>query len=85
MVYEKIVQLMTSLLGWVVKIIPGINLDMGEFGTHLKYLIDQGKALNAILPIQEAIMFGGIALGIKLALMTFWAAMRVINLIRGAG
>lgn len=85
MVFEKIVQLVTSVLGWAVKAIPNFNLDLGQFGEQLQFLVDKGKALNAILPIQEAIVFGGIALGIKLALMAFWAAMRLINLLRGAG
>jgi hypothetical protein len=85
MVFEKIVQLVTSVLGWVAKVIPGVNLNLGDFGQQLQFLVEKGKAFNAILPIQEAIVFAGIALGIKLALMTFWAAMRVVNLIRGAG
>jgi len=85
MIIDGILTIVGNILGWVLNIIPNINLDTTDFGIKFQQIVDQAKALDTILPLKEAIIFGGVALGIKLALMLFWAAMRLINLIRGAG
>lgn len=85
MVYQSIVNLVDSVLGWILNKIPDINLDLGGFSDSIAFLVEKGQALNSIFPIKEALIFLGIAISIKLAMLIFWGAMRAINLIRGAG
>ena len=85
MIIDGILSFVAKVLGWVVDIIPGIDIDTADFADKFQAVIDMSKALDTILPLKEAIVFGVIALGIKFALMLFWAAMRLVNLVRGAG
>lgn len=85
MIIDGILSIIGNILGWVVNVLPGINIDTEQFTQKFQDLINMSKALDTILPLKEAILFGVVALGIKLVLMLFWAAMRLINLIRGSG
>lgn len=74
-----------NMMGWVSNTIPNLNIDTSDFGQKFNSIIQMASALDVILPLKEALILGGVALGIKAALMAFWAAMRLINLVRGAG
>lgn len=85
MIFNSILSAVNSTLAWIIDKLPNININLSEFISKFNYLIDLTKALNYILPIKEALVFVGILLGIRFALLVFWAATRVINLLRGAG
>jgi hypothetical protein len=85
MIFDGMISLIAKLLAWAGKLIPSINIDTGQFGEKFTELINLVKGMDVILPIKEALIFASVALGIKLAIMIFWALMRMINLIRGAG
>jgi hypothetical protein len=85
MIIESILRTVGNMLNWIVGKLPRVDLSGVDFGESLKYVVDLGKKLNFILPVKEALIFLGIIVSIKLALLMFWATMRVINLIRGAG
>lgn len=85
MILNAILSAIDKTLGWALDKIPNINIDLTEFIDKFSALVDMTKALNYILPIEEALIFVGILLGIRFALLLFWASMRVVNLIRGAG
>lgn len=85
MIIESILRTIGNMLNWVVGKIPKVDLSGVDFAGSLTYLVDLGKKLNFLLPVKEALIFFGILISIKLALLLFWATMRVINLIRGAG
>jgi len=85
LIFNSILSAVNSTLAWIIDKLPNININLSEFISKFNYLIDLTKALNYILPIKEALVFVGILLGIRFALLVFWAATRVINLLRGAG
>lgn len=85
MILESILSAVGNMLNWIVGKIPKVDLSGVDFAESLTYLVDLGKKLNFLLPIKEALIFLGILISIKLALILFWATMRVVNLIRGAG
>lgn len=85
MILNSILSAINNMLGWVLDKIPNINVNLTEFISKFNYLIELTKSLNYILPIKEALIFVGVLLGIRFALLVFWAATRVINLLRGAG
>lgn len=85
MIGEAIIGGIVKVLDWILMTVPGINFDMGGFGDALNLLIEGSKSMNVLLPIKESLVFLIILLGIKMALLAFWAATRIINLIRGAG
>jgi len=85
MIIDGLLGSIGNILGWVLSIIPSLNIDSSQFGIMLTRIIDMSKALDVILPLHEALAFAVIIVGIKGAMMLFWGAMRLINLIRGAG
>lgn len=85
MILDLILSNITDILGWVFNKLPNVNVDMVQFIEKLTYLVDLSKSLNYILPLQEALTFASILLSIRIALLMFWASMRVINLLRGSG
>ncbi|MCT4543527.1 MAG: hypothetical protein N4A63_08295 [Vallitalea sp.] len=85
MILESILSAISKMLNWIVGKIPRVDLSDVDFAGSLTYLVDLGKKLNFIFPIKESLIFFGILISIKFALILFWASMRVINLIRGAG
>ncbi|WP_113676211.1 hypothetical protein [Vallitalea guaymasensis] len=85
MILDSILNAVGNMLNWIVGKIPKVDLSDVDFAGSLTYLVELGKKLNFIFPVKEALIFFGILITIKLALLLFWAAMRVINLIRGAG
>lgn len=85
MLFDAIVNGVNKVLGWVLNLIPDVNIDLSAFTEKFTWLIDKTKAMNAILPLKEALIFCGILLTIKFAILMFWLAQRAINLLRGAG
>lgn len=85
MVLDLIINAVDSALGWIISILPDLNINLTAFTEKFQWLIDLTKSINFILPIKEAMFFLGVLLGIKFAMLVFWAAMRVVNLLRGSG
>lgn len=84
-IFNSILSAIDNILGWVLNKIPNININLAEFIDRFTYLVDMTKSFNYILPIKEALAYVAILLGIRFAMLLFWASMRVINLLRGAG
>lgn len=85
MLLNAILTSIDNMLGWILDKIPNVNVSLTEFIISFNQLVEGTKAMNYILPIKEALVFTGILLGVKFALMIFWATTRVLNLLRGAG
>lgn len=85
MILNSILNSVSKVLGWVINKIPDVNIDISGFSESLSFLLDKTESINKLLPIKEAMILVGIGLSIKLAMLVFWGAMRVINLLRGAG
>lgn len=85
MIIESILKTIGKMLNWIVGKIPNVNLKGVDFASSLTFIVDMAKKINFLFPVKEALVFFGILISIKFAMLLFWATMRVINLIRGAG
>lgn len=85
MVFEGLLRVIGTILKALVLAIPALNIDTSQLTVSVDKIINYAKWLNEILPLNEALIFAIVALTVKGIIFAFWGAMRIINLIRGAG
>jgi hypothetical protein len=74
-----------SVLDKVFSLLPGFGVDTRVLSSSMNTIVDYVGKANKILPIDT--LFAAITLFVaySVAMAALWAAMRLINLVRGAG
>lgn len=85
MVITSFLNGVASLLDTIFNLLPGFSVDNGKLTSALTTIFDYVKKANKIFPIDTLFTVIGLFVAFSLAMAALWAAMRLINLIRGAG
>jgi hypothetical protein len=82
---EGLLNGIAKVMGWIFNKLPGFNIDSTELTNGINFLKPKLEIADKIFPIKETIAVLSILVSWSLVMLVFWAAQRLINLLRGAG
>lgn len=82
---EGLLNGIAKVMGWIFSKLPGFSLDSTELTKAIQFLKPKLEIADKIFPLKETIAVLSILVGWSMVMLAFWAAQRLINLIRGAG
>lgn len=85
MVLSGILNGIVSILDFLFGLLPSFSIDDTKLSTSWEIIIEYVEKANKIFPVDTLMTVIGIFCAFAVAMFAYWSAMRVINLIRGAG
>lgn len=82
---EGLLNGIAKVMGWVFNKLPGFSIDSTELTNAITFLKPKFEIADKIFPLKETISVLSILVSWSLVMLIFWAAQRLINLLRGAG
>lgn len=85
MVLSGILNGIAKILDFIFDLLPSFSLDNSKLSESWEIVNRYLEKANKIFPIDTLMTVIGIFCAFAVAMFAYWGAMRVINLIRGAG
>lgn len=85
MVLSGILNGIANILDFIFGLLPSFSIDDSKLAQSWQIVNDYVEKANKIFPIDTLMTVIGIFCAFAVAMFIYWGAMRVINLIRGAG
>lgn len=74
-----------NVLDWIYERLPSWSIDTSKLSTSLQEMEQYLQLADKVFPVSEIVTILGILIAWAVVMLIFWAMMRAINLIRGAG